>query len=305
MKKILVESKKTFSSGFNLTEQELRRIVELANEQLDKTGEGTIKENKYVLKYENGVVEETKSLDDVLSLENSGSTKIVNLAFEAKKSHSVLPPKRSPEYNKIRLEFCSSKKDSYDIPIRLNVSGETRDWVFITTSILEERLQKIKTFSISQLTEKSNFKFVSPISLLLFFLGMMYYMMNGIDFNIDKRIQALDSLAIKYQNQDSINVINALFDIHKQQLYNETSPDILKPVFKPIIKIVIYLFIIMIGLQLLILLTKRLYPPYIFNWGDYIEIYKRKKTTRNIIFVVIIVGIIVSVIGGLIANKIG
>lgn len=36
MKKVLVESVKKFPHGFLLTEQELRRIIESANEQLDK-----------------------------------------------------------------------------------------------------------------------------------------------------------------------------------------------------------------------------------------------------------------------------
>jgi hypothetical protein len=49
------------------------------------------------------------------------------------------------------------------------------------------------------------------------------------------------------------------------------------------------------------------YPTYNFCWGDYLDIFRRKESVRKFVIVVIFIGVIVSFIGGVLANytKIG
>lgn len=104
MKKVLVESVKKFPHGFLLTEQELRRIIESAVDQLDKISTLPNSAN-YTINYENGVIEETKDIEEVLSLENSGSTKINSLEIELSKTNAHEDKTRIKDPHKIVLEF--------------------------------------------------------------------------------------------------------------------------------------------------------------------------------------------------------
>ena len=63
------ESTKNIKSGFVLNEQELRRTIEVINEQYDKKGSPnpTI---KYTIKHQNGLVVETFNLDDIFKIES-------------------------------------------------------------------------------------------------------------------------------------------------------------------------------------------------------------------------------------------
>jgi hypothetical protein len=70
-----------------------------------------------------------------------------------------------------------------------------------------------------------------------------------------------------------------------------------------------YSFIIM-GSAIIILLIsyvyiKVLFPIHNFCWGDYLESFKRKESTRKTVNTVIIIGLIISTVGGILANWFG
>jgi hypothetical protein len=306
MKKIQVESNKTYSNGFNLTESDLRRMVEIGNEQLQKTNAGLLS-SKYTLKYKNGVTEETKDIEEVLSLENSGSTKISELEIELKTSQQTATSRVPKDTQKIVIEFNSlqSKRYSYKDSVRLFVTGETRYWVFITTSIMEERINKIKIFPVFQLNLRNSLFYFLYAFIFIILLGFLNSFSHGITYDNTSRIQALDSLKDSYHQRDNVNIIDVIIDLQKKQLVTDPSNKVLNNIFKPLVKTIIYGFASIIVLLLFYLGLKQLFPIYIFNWGDYIDKYKKIKSIRNIVFIVFIVGIIVSIIGGLIANKIG
>ena len=75
MKNIKVESSKNYYHGFVLNEQELRRIVQTCEEQFVKIKSDGQCFSKYEVRFENGVVAETISLDSIFNLENSGNIK--------------------------------------------------------------------------------------------------------------------------------------------------------------------------------------------------------------------------------------
>jgi hypothetical protein len=134
---IQVESRKTFRHGFVLTEAELRRIVDNVSEQFQKLGQNP--NITYTLTYRNGVVADTALLEDVLSQENSGSGQIVKLRVACE---SGAPPNTTV----VVLEFINA--DAEDEPgyisMRFLIRGQSRDWVFVTSTMIEERITKIR-----------------------------------------------------------------------------------------------------------------------------------------------------------------
>ena len=46
----------------------------------------------------------------------------------------------------------------------------------------------------------------------------------------------------------------------------------------------------------------RYYLVYNFLWGDYLEYFKKNENIRKFVLVIIIIGILVSFIGGILAN---
>lgn len=49
----------------------------------------------------------------------------------------------------------------------------------------------------------------------------------------------------------------------------------------------------------------RFYLVYNFLWGDYLEYFNKRESTRKFVLVIILVGIVVSFIGGILANMTG
>jgi hypothetical protein len=141
--------------------------------------------------------------------------------------------------------------------------------------------------------------------MFIILLGLLTSLTKGFNFNNTNRIHELDSLKASYHRLDTVNVIDVIIDLQKKQLASDSSNEILKTIFRPMVKTIISGFSSIIVLIFIYLGLKKLFPVNIFNWGDYVEYFKKIKNLRNIIFIVIIFGIVVSIIGGLIANKIG
>jgi len=132
------ELSKSYQFGFVLMEAELRRIVGIMEEQLDKIPGITKVTSTFDLKYKNGALGKTISLEEVLSQENLGSSQIVELKIACTSEKGDL--------NSIAMEFrnVDSMAQSEAPPIHLSVKGDERDWTFVSSSLLEERTLRIK-----------------------------------------------------------------------------------------------------------------------------------------------------------------
>jgi len=88
------EARQSFSHGFVLTEQELRRIADVATQQLGKVRPSPPPKTEIELRFRNGTITESDSLDDLFSLENVGAKHIVRMriSFESEKDN---PPASS------------------------------------------------------------------------------------------------------------------------------------------------------------------------------------------------------------------
>src|SRR2546421_11300334 len=96
------ESNKYFQFGFVLTESELRRVLGTAEEQFKKLSGGSSISHHFELKFRNGAVATTSSLDDVVSQENIGSSQITALKI---KLETIAASDKEHEQNSIAVEF--------------------------------------------------------------------------------------------------------------------------------------------------------------------------------------------------------
>lgn len=284
MNNLNVESKQSFTFGFVLTEQELRRTIDLCIEQLKKENSTPTIHQKFTIKFTNGALGETENLDLVFSEENSGSSKIIALDLEFFDNLG----------RKITVIFSDIDSNGVNIEnsVKYSVKGDSRDWVFVTSSQLEERLKKARRFSFNTSKKKYSY-FLTLLGPIFILFSMLVNLLLGSNTK-EKLFQGIkdDWLAKKLTDP-----IDAMIRIAEANAPMESLSS-LKYSF--IILVIIFIIILLIFLYF-----KILYPIYNFCWGDYLETFNRKEAARKTVNTVIIFGLIISITGGLIANWFG
>ncbi len=243
--------------------------------------------NNYTIKFENGVVATYDSLDDIFSLENSGSGLIVRFELEC-----ILDKK--DDFHKISLKFrkIDSNNESESIPIKYEIFGKSRDWVFITGSMIDERILKIKRKSFLFLKGNNSKLYTSlliPFSLLITLFAQVYSLKS------DK-----NTYLSELKNQWLAGKIKDPIDFIIQLEEKKSQIDLPMSMFLYTGLIIVALIV----LPILAMIYLKLYPKYNFCWGDYLINYEKIESRRKFINIVIILGLIISIIGSLIATKI-
>jgi len=287
-----VESKKSFNHGFTLTEAELRRTVEAVIEQFKKLVNTPVPEPFFKIKFRNGVIADTNSIDDVLNQENVGSSQIIRLKALFKNSSEN-------EDISVEFEFINADLDEETTytSARYSILGNSRDWVFVTSTILDERFAKVKRFAPNQLSGKGANKSVRQLLLPLLTVFIMISVMIPLILIAENKKQTENPgllLEEAFKKGEITDPIEALIFIEKGKSSGKTQLKELKPVF-----------FILGGFASLIVSAfffLKFYPIYNFCWGDYTELFNRKESVRKFVLIVIIVGIVVSFIGGILAN---
>jgi hypothetical protein len=146
MIELFTESNKSLDRGFVLSEQELKKFSELSLSRLNELGIPN-PDQSFQVKYVNGSVVIFSNVNDVLTIENSGSNKIIRLTIitsesQISKSNSLNDPTNS--YILICFNDISATNDKTADSIQYKISGIKRDWVMLTASLIEEKLRKIR-----------------------------------------------------------------------------------------------------------------------------------------------------------------
>jgi hypothetical protein len=303
MKQVLVESSKSYYQGFVLRESDLRRILDTIVEQFKKFGDGTT-DFVYTVKYHNGTVAQTTDLDVLFAQENIGSAAIVRLA-------ALGTYKLDASSSTVELTFrdVDSPQESGDIAVKLTIKSDSRDWVFVTSSILDERISKTKRLSVNQLSEKRSTRLLTSMFIPgMAFIAVMIATFNSTkdanEFGVKKinainQLQALWSKGLVKDNGDLIlklAKVTAVNDVKRdERLHDFAFPG----------KTFGWLIGGCIALYIFALAFDKLYPAYNFCWGDYLESFNKKESARKFILVVVLLGLLLSIAGGLITNYIG
>jgi hypothetical protein len=290
-----VESRRAFRSGFILKEQDLRRLVDIVKQEFAKLQNVQTRPPVCHIKFRNGVLAETNSIDEVLQQENSGSSQIIRLSYDQVTDES-------PEPSRIFLEFINADQDdeTSSISLRYRVFGHNRDWVFVTSSLLEERFDKIKRFAPNQLaTTKGTSRLMLSLLFPIFLSAIVGFSFLFLARNMTNIPRPSEKLAEAVKSGQIKDPIDAIIFIESQKetglLLFRGQLSLLKPTL-------IGIGLIILGIVVVWFFTKY-YPIYNFCWGEYIEEFRRKERARRFWLVAVALGLLLSFIGSLLASK--
>lgn len=303
MEQIFVESNKTYNHGFILKEQDLRRLIDLMNEQFKKISNDLV-EYSFQIKYKNGAVATTDEFETIIKQDNEGSSSIVRLEIKGM-------IKNSPIESSIQLNFKNPDETNEEnsFPIKHIVKGQSRDWVFVTSSLIEERISKIKRNQLDPTAAsgigKLLFKLISPLIMLVIMIAMLASVPQTSDELSIAKNKAIAKVEANWKSKKISDPIAVIFEIEKARNTidkNISTNKLLSSIFlsKP--------FLIVIGgvivLFIFIYLITKLYPPYNFYWGNYIEVFDKIENTRKVIIGILLGTIVLGVIVNLLSNVI-
>jgi hypothetical protein len=288
---MLTEARKAFRQGFILDEQELRRLVDTAVEQVRKA---TQNEPVVLLqaKFRNGTVTECSAVEELLTLENVGPKQIVRLRLLVDDGGEAerIDPKVA-----ILIRFTNLVAEDDEVrSISYTVKGEQRDWVLVTASELEDRIEKVKCIGGHALleTRRSVFSLVVPVIFIISMYGLMHATTSFPRASLVK--DAIDS-------GHQLDAVKAVYLLEQDYLKDRE----LFPQGAFLRWALAYPILLMFGCYALVSLARYLHPSYVFSWADYIRVHQRRVSIRNYVYVGIVLALLVTVIGDIIIVKLG
>jgi hypothetical protein len=279
------EAQKRYRRGFFLSEQELRRTVDTVVTQFAKSPCSCIPLTDVELKFRNGAISETNALDDVFQVENGGSSSIDRLRVR------IHEPQKDPTYS-VELTLARADLDDDDHPIRYVVRGNDRDWVFVTSSLLEERLSRVRRFVLYEILWSR--RLFPLITTLVLMIGMVVGISRSTGFGTHRRALA-DSVENEWRRGVLRDPIEVALRFERARAREEASISLRR----------IFLYPWIIGLASLALLfaVSKMRPGYTFYWGDAAAAYDRRLKVTYFVLVVVILGTVLSVLGSVLANR--
>jgi hypothetical protein len=303
-----------FKHGYILTEQELRRIHELMLQQFVLAGKGDPK-IVYQVRYKNGALAQPSSLDEVLSGENFGSNSVVSVGIRCISRRQVYRGvatdgtdqravdgldgvgdygadncqnvEEEPEDEGMRrwltdqviidLQFMSPADDDFpeSAPIKLDVGGVDRDWVFLTISKLEERIQKVKVWNSARAFNKQSviITFLPIICMTVLLIGLLFL---GNHY-VEGQRSAYEELRTVWQGGgiDAVDLLFKMRDIESRGL--GSMPFWLLGATFPLFVGAIWASERLGGIVV------ALFPSFNYLWGDYVGDYERRKSRTRVV----------------------
>lgn len=292
------EKQRVFRNGFELNEQELRRIYDTAYEQVRNGQELDPVDSTYEVRFKSGVIDEPRSIDEIADLENYGEQQIISLTID-------LQLKSDVDSRRVHIGFVDA--ESYDAhqvqPIHYEVTGSERDWVFVTTSKLDERIAKIKKtylfrpLASSSLKSKARY---APIVLILFlFIIVLFALLENLRVANMAREAAINTVETRWRNGEISDAADLNIELHRIRL---SSSDI--TVLPYALFAIAFVFILFTVIHSL--LSPKLFPIYNFLWGYYKEEFEKRRSVAyavaSLIVITIVLGLILEVVGNYISS---
>ncbi|MGI2114426.1 hypothetical protein ACRN9G_12635 [Shewanella frigidimarina] len=309
------------NNGFVLNEKYLRRLLDVSKEQLSKASDGE-EYQKFEVKYTNGAIEIFDCIENVLELDNSGASKICYLSINM----GIVD-----QNYKIELKFVDITEDSSTDSIRYSVTGEDRDWLFITISQIEDRISLIernKKWVVSCRLHDLMMFFLFGITISLFYVlvsindnGIRVYSHQydkkwqdfvEVDYKVNDKLRELSvnnpnlkPVEVFYEYQlilakyeaikiDAIKKLETEANLWADKTNGSRSSAGIRLIFIIICgalpAIVYYLYAVSV---------RKLYPVYVFCWGDNKDIFEKVERRRGFILVSVILTFTLSVAAGL------
>jgi len=266
--------------GFILDEERIRKLHDILCKRIDEIDKDL--KPIYTVYRDDYYTYETEDITDIIKEENCKRNKINELTIKVEKEKSI-------DFN-LYL--------SYDKRTKLHIEGEDRDIVFLLAS-------DVKDFLKADVHTVINFKqLLSPFYRLIGLIAMAVSTI--ILFVSTKKLSySMVSDSVKELiNEGSINdKLNYLINCEIETKYGSINS------YTTIITILLFISIISLILSIykkniINKCVNYFFPSYLFLIGNEILRYKKMKELRGKILWTIIVGVIVSVIAGIIVTRI-
>lgn len=184
--------------------------------------------------------------------------------------------------NKIVIKFSDTSNDSDkdDYPISYEIYSDNRDWAFLTSSVIGERIKKIKINSfLNYVFNKFDYNYILVTLPLLMGVVLITLSFPKIDGFVEK---------VKFIHESSKSLDEY---IYRTDLLNAEKAQSLDKFPYPAMWLIFSLVIFFPWLKKI----KNIYPLYTFYWGDKIKRYDRRisilKFSFTAIFMAVIIGI--------------
>ncbi len=156
--------------------------------------------------------------------------------------------------------------------------------MFVAAADLDDRVKKIRTRAWPYLISQPWFLMVPLV------IGML--LATGISHFYSPTMSAVDQLEQEYTSGRVSDPVEALILLERLK----ASPSIVR---------MIWTFLVPFSTPLLVFaiffhLTRKLVQSYVFYWGDEIPRYDKRMNVGRIFWAIVVLGILVSVVGGLI-----
>lgn len=171
--------------------------------------------------------------------------------------------------------------------------------MFLTSSQLHERIEKVKIFAPAQLLRKRS-SFVPITGLLVFFvmLGQLFL----IDKSMNKNgITEFDSMELAHKAGTLNDPIEAILQVGRLLAkHQHENASFLKEMWPMLAIFALPVLLIVLGYSYVYL-----QPIYNFLWGDYVPFYERRKARARLILGGVVLTIIIGVVVNFISKHIG
>lgn len=281
--------------GFKLSEQDVRRIHQVmlagANRICSSDDIQTVTNVRLV----NGTVLALESIDDVLSLENSGQRAVEEwfLKLSPRRNPANQDGERKrPDAWRVAVRFIATDPSlSAEISVESEVIGTSRDWVVLVAGELEERLQKVRRISWPSVLAKP---YISTVLLLASVLAVAFFYLN---FGQAQQQPAYEKLEALRASGEMTDPIAALIFLEKERAKR------LPAGFLSAITTVVVLAT-MLGI-ILPIVVKQWCPGHVFYWGENVAVVDRRRNVMMLVWTVIVLGLIVGVASTYLSKLLG
>lgn len=245
----------------------------------------------YRVKYENGIVAEPSSLDEVLDGENSGSAAVRQISFTL--SEATEEPKIV-----ITAMFSDREATQEWESIWYGIKGQDRDWTFVASSQLAERISRVERFDPTRFVRH---RLLSLFLMLLLLGWLMFSLGSMVNFSAE-RAEALKGLRTQWRQGQLTDLVDALLKVNEADVkisaVHESHRSLPRQIGIPFALVLVIMF----GAEPLI---NVIYKPYVFAWGEALSKYDRRKGWMRFIFGGIVLALLLGVLGNYISKKMG
>lgn len=273
---------KTFKCGFVLSEQDIRRVWNCCEQHFSKLNP----QNPHIVLEANlkdASVVSTKSIDEILSLENGGAKQITKVNL------NIRDAEKDAKHS-IEVTFRNGYRDATSwISMALLVQGEDRDWVFLAADEIEDRLKRLRRLGVEYLAaHRLILPILMGVCVLLAFSFLIIFTGSAVR-------DALAQIEEKVSAGQELNPVSVLLQIEQaKQARNLWGilPVLLCTVAVPLVLV-----------YLISELLPRLLCSYHFCWGEYTSVYERRRSRAKIFWISGVLAVLISIIAGLIVKN--